>query len=566
MDLPIAVSVILTAAMSLFETMRGSEHVYFDSAVALLFFLLIGRYLDARARGHARSAAEQLMGLRECDVRVVRPDGRIETRAAGKVLPGEVLQVAAGERIGVDGKVLFGASELDASLVSGESLPLPVRPGSAVFTGMVNLSAPLRVAATATGEATLIAEILRLMEAAEQGRARYVRLADRVARYYAPVVHLAAALSFAAWFFFVGVIWQQALLIAISVLIVTCPCALALAVPAVQVVATARLLRHGILLKSTTALERLAEVDLVVFDKTGTLTLGRPVLIEAERHDPAALRLAAGIAAASRHPLSLALCRAVPDVLAAADVRELPGRGLVLSTVDGEVRLGSREFCDAQAVEGDETGAPELWLAAPGRAPQRFRFADPLREDAAATVVALRGRGLDVELLSGDRAAAVEATARAVGIDNWRAGLAPGEKCTRLAALAAQGRHVAMVGDGLNDAPALAAAFVSLSPASAADVSQTAADLVFQGARLAPILEAIELARQSGRLVRQNLAFALGYNLLVVPLAIFGFVTPLVAAAAMSSSSLIVVANALRLGRGQRLAAGTTEMRAGVSP
>ncbi|HLI14366.1 MAG TPA: heavy metal translocating P-type ATPase [Alphaproteobacteria bacterium] len=547
MDVPISIGVLLATAMSLFQTIHSQPDAYFDSSVTLVFFLLVGRYLDVRARGKARSAAEQLVALGATDVRVVRSDGVLESRPPDGVIHGEIVQVAAGERIGVDGRVVSGESELDTSLITGESLPQRAYAGSAVFSGTVNLTAPLRIEVTATGEATLLAEIARLLEAAEQGRGRHRVLADKVSRFYAPVVHGLAFVTFLGWLFLLGAPWQQALLNAISVLIVTCPCALALAVPAVQVVASGRLLRQGILLKSATALERLAQVDSLVFDKTGTLTLGRP-----EPLDPPStqdLRAAASLAASSRHPLARALCRAAPGVPAAAGVSEHPGKGLSLVTPDGEIRLGSRSFCGVGDAPKTIAG-PELWLARPGRAPQRFAFADRLRDDAAAVVAALKGEGLRVELLSGDRAATVANVARAAGIAEWRADITPAGKCARLADLRAQGHCVAMVGDGLNDAPALTAADVSLAPATAVDASQTAADIVLQGERLAPLLEALYVARKSSRLVRENLGIALGYNLLAVPLAVFGMVSPLVAAAAMSSSSLLVVGNALRAAAG----------------
>jgi Cu2+-exporting ATPase len=336
------------------------------------------------------------------------------------------------------------------------------------------------------------------------------------------------------------------LLYAVAVLIITCPCALGLAVPAVQVIASGRLLRGGILLKSATALERLAQVDTVVFDKTGTLTLGRPTLDYGGPVDAAALTLAASIAAASRHPLARALVAAAPDVATVDGVVEVPGAGLRWRGPDGEVRLGNRVFCSI--AETEDAPGPELWLARPGRMPVRFAFRDELRGDALAVVAELRARGLAVELLSGDRAPIVANVARALKIDRWRAACTPADKTARLEALAVAGWRVLMVGDGLNDAPALAAARVSLSPASALDISQNAADAVFQGDRLRPVAEVLEVARRADRLIRQNLGLALAYNVLAVPLAIFGFVTPLIAALCMSGSSLLVVGNALRVG------------------
>ena len=546
MDVPISLGVILAAGMSLLETATGGDHVYFESAVMLLFFLLVGRYLDRRARSKARGAAERLLALGASAVTVLRGDGSRVLLPPEEVEEGARVLVAAGERVSVDGEVAEGRSEVDSSLITGESLPAAVAPGAKVYAGTLNLGGPLTLTVTATGERTLLAEIARLMEVAEQRRARYVGLADRAARLYAPVVHSLALLTFLGWWGLGGLAWQPALLIAISVLIITCPCALGLAVPAVQVVASNRLLRAGVLLKSATALERLATVDHVVFDKTGTLTEGRPELIPEEGRDEA-LRAAAALAAVSKHPLSRALTRAAPEVAPAEGVRELPGRGLALDGETGETRLGSRAWCGVDNAEDAE--GPELWLARPARAPVRFRFTDRPRQDAREVVAALKARGLGVELLSGDREETTRTVAAELGIETWRGGCAPEEKVARLEALATQGRRVLMVGDGLNDAPALAAAAVSLSPASAADISQTAADAVFQGAALQPVLELLSVAQGADALVKQNFVLAALYNVVAIPVAMAGFVTPLIAAAAMSGSSLAVIGNALRLSR-----------------
>lgn len=548
MDVPITIGVLLATGMSLFETINSGQHAYFDGAVMLLFFLLIGRYLDQRARGRARSAAEQLLGLRASAVTVLDADGTSRIVPPEQVTPGITILVAVGERVPVDGEVSDGVSDLDTGLITGETVPGAVRPGDRVFAGMLNLTAPLRLTVTAVGEGTLLAEIVRLMEVAEQGRAKYVAVADRVSRYYAPVVHVAAIATFLVWFSAVGVPWQVALLNAAAVLIITCPCALALAVPVVQVIASGRLMRQGTLIKTATALERLATIDTVVFDKTGTLTEGRPVP-QLDGLPAEELALAASLAGASRHPLARALAAAVPGVPVAAGVREIPGAGLSLDGGQGEIRLGSRRFTGAPA-DAEDAAGPELWLARPGVAPMRILFLDAPRPDAAAVVAGLKARGLEVRLLSGDRRGAVAAVAARLGIADWRAEQTPSDKTAALAELAAQGRTVLMVGDGLNDAPALAAAAVSMSPSTAVDVSQTAADVVFQGRLLRPILESFEVARRSGRLVKQNFAIALVYNICAVPLAMLGLLTPLLAALAMSSSSLIVILNALRLSRG----------------
>jgi P-type Cu2+ transporter len=544
MDVPISLGVILVTGMSLAQTMQGGAHTYFDSAITLLFFLLIGRVLDHRARGQARATAEQLLTLRAGDVAVLQPDGSMQRRSQQSVAPGDRVLVGSGERIGVDGVVERGSSSLDASLVTGESLPVAAMPGTRVFAGTVNLGEALTVRATATGGGTLLAECVRLIEAAEARRSRFVVLADRVARRYAPAVHLCALLTFLGWYLGVGVPAGNALLIACAVLIITCPCALALAVPVVQVIATGVLFRAGVLLKSATALERLAAVDTVVFDKTGTLTEPTLALVKAHDFDDAALRIAASLAVASRHPLARSLVAAAGPVAAADAVVEYPGQGLGA----GDVRLGSRAFC---GLDHDVAGGrgPELWLTRPDAAPTCFHFHETLRADAAATIRRLRDMGLDIRLLSGDRADAVAPIAAALTIATWQAGCSPVHKVAAIDALVASGRSVLMVGDGLNDGPSLAAATVSASPASAADVSQTVADVVFQGRLLAPVATVIRTARRARSVMRQNLAMSIGYNVLMVPLAVTGFVTPWLAAAAMSGSSLLVMANSFRLRR-----------------
>ena len=542
MDVPISLGVILVTGMSLVQTMQGGPHTYFNSAITLLFFLLIGRVLDHRARGQARATAEQLLTLRASDVAVLQADGSVARRSQHSVAPGDRVLVGLGERIGVDGVVERGGSMLDASLVTGESLPVEATPGTQVFAGTLNLGEPLTVRATITGNGTLLAECARLIEAAEARRSRFVVLADRVARRYAPAVHAAALLTFLWWYFVAGVSAGQALLTASAVLIITCPCALALAVPVVQVIATGRLFRAGVLLKSPTALERLADVDTVVFDKTGTLT--EPAMALVKGHDHDALRVAASLAAGSRHPLARALLAESGPVPVADDVVEYPGVGLRA----GEVWLGREpKTLPLPLREGGGGRGPRLWLTRPGSPPTCFEFAETLRADSAATVERLRDMGLVVHILSGDHAAAVAPIAATVGAGSWQAECTPVQKVAAVEALAASGRKVLMVGDGLNDSPSLAAASVSASPASAADISQTVADIVFQGNRLAPVAAVIDTARRARRVMRENLALSIGYNVLMVPLAVAGFVTPWLAAAAMSSSSLLVMANSFRL-------------------
>ncbi len=547
MDVPISLGVLLATLMSLFQTIRGTEQVYFDAAVTLLAFLLAGRLLDQLMRARASGAAANLLGLRANAVNVVRSDGTVE-RVPLKDLPmGARVLAAAGEQILADGLIRRGQSEVEEGLITGETLPRAVKVGDRVFAGTVNLAGPLVVETTTRSDATLISEIARMMAAAEQARGVYVNLADRAAQLYAPAVHLLAAGTFAGWMI-MGAGWEAALTTAIAVLIITCPCALALAVPVVQVAAASRLFAKRILLKESDGLERMADVDTVVFDKTGTLTTGELYLRGSETISDANLLEAANAGANSRHPLSRALVRAAQErglpVHPRENVEEVPGQGLRWVTAEGDARLGSAQWCDEKPSEG--SFATLCFRPARGKAIW-FRFEDRLRDDASEVIARLKTNGFDVELLSGDREETVALAARSAGIGAFRGECRPDQKIAHLKQLKDAGRKVLMVGDGLNDAPSLAAAHASLSPAGAADITQTAADAVFQDRDLHPILETLAVSKAARRMMLQNFGLAIGYNSIFVPLAVLGYVTPLIAAVAMSLSSITVIANAVRL-------------------
>ena len=554
MDIPISLAVIMASGISLHQTIYGGEHAYFDASVSLLFFLLIGRYLDMRARSHARNTAEHLLALNARAAVVLDELGRERSVPVDQLKPGMILLVAAGQRVAADGLVIDGISEVDASLLNGESLPVRVTINDPIYAGTLNVGNPLRIKISAVSGDTLLGEIVRLVEAAEQGRAKYVRIAERASRRYVPIVHAIAAATFIGWFWLASSGWEPAMMAAVAVLIITCPCALALAVPVVQVVATGALLKRGIIVKSADALERLAECDYVVFDKTGTLSKGQIELLASLDVSDEQRLAAAALARHSRHPLSQALVKSVGDrtLPEVTNVNEFPGMGMSGFINGQSIRLGRADWVLGDVLSSTEVGVDcllETWMLKEGEPAVRFAFSDQLRDDAETTIAAMKAQGIEVELLSGDRAAPTEAVAKALGIARWRAEALPAQKVERLKELAAQGHRVLMVGDGLNDAPALASGHASISPATAADISQTAAHLLFQGDQLAPVLAAIKMARQSDRVVRQNLALAIAYNVCAVPLAIAGLATPLVAAIAMSSSSLMVTLNALRLKR-----------------
>jgi Cu2+-exporting ATPase len=562
MDVPISLGVLLAFGLSLYETLHHGPHAYFDAAISLLFFLLIGRTLDHMMRERARMTVKGLARLAARGALVVQDDGAQIYLPVSEIATGMTIKLAAGERVPVDAIVTRGRSELDLSLVSGEHTPLPATVGAVLRAGTLNLTGPLTIVATATADNSFLGEMLRMMETAEQGRSAYRRISDRAASLYAPVVHLTALVTFAGWLAATGDM-HRAVTIAIAVLIITCPCALGLAVPMVQVVAARKLFENGIMVKDGSALERLAEIETVVFDKTGTLTSGVPRLVHGIGAE--AIAIAASLACHSRHPYSRALVEAAAGLPASPfafdEISEHPGYGLEARAGAAVYRLGRPDWALANAADvlrmsGDES----VVLARDGSRLADFRFEDRLRPDAATAVAELKHGALRVEIVSGDRDIAVQPIAAELGVP-YLAAVLPGQKTARIAALESSGRKVLMVGDGLNDTPALAAAHASMAPASAADVGRSTADLVFLRESLSAVPRAISIARAASRLVRQNFAFAIAYNVVAVPIAITGHVTPLLAAIAMSGSSIVVVANALRLRGGGRIAqrAGTGE-------
>ncbi|WP_171015885.1 heavy metal translocating P-type ATPase [Devosia sp. FKR38] len=540
MDVPITIGIALAFALSLYDTIFAGDQVYYDAVASLIFFLLIGRTLDHAMRERARTAVSGLARLSPAGALVLDEGGERAYLPLADIEPGRLISVAAGDRIPLDGVVIAGQSALDRSMLTGESLPEPVAHGQFAPAGALNLFGDLTMRTTADVQGSTLHRLVKLLDDAESGRTRYRLIADRAAAWYSPVVHLAAVLAFLGWML-VGSNLHDATTVAIAVLIITCPCALGLAVPMVQVVAARRLFDAGILVKDGSALERMAEVDTVVFDKTGTMTTGlsAPAVLSGSAED---LAMAASLAGLSRHPYSGSIARAFATdrPVAWTEIFEHAGLGIE-ARLDAQVyRLGRPGWSGPLDADGRTVFSRD------GKVLAAFAFEDQLRPGAHDVARSLKV-DCRVEMLSGDHPAIVGELSRKLGIAS-KGGLMPADKLARIAALQAEGRRVLMVGDGLNDTAAMARAHVSMAPASAADISRNRADFVFLRNDLSAVLHAMMIAREARDLVRQNLGLAVAYNAIALPVAIAGLVNPFIAAIAMSASSIIVVLNALRLG------------------
>lgn len=545
MDVPISLALILATSISLYETTQGGHHAYFDAAVMLCFFLLLGRYLDHRTRAIARSAAEELAAL-EVPRATVLAGGVEITRPTSEVALGDTVRVRPGGRMPVDGVIVAGTSEIDRSMLTGESLPAFAGVGGAVLAGEVNLTGPLDIRTTAIGRDTALHRMADLVSIAENAKTRYTSLAERAASWYSPLVHILSFSAFGFWLWQTGGDVRFAINISAAVLIITCPCALGLAVPAVVTSASGKLFRLGLLIKNGTALERLAEVDTVVLDKTGTLTMGTPTPINFAAHPPRMAALAAALAQGSSHPLSQSLAAAaeaagIDPALGVTEITEIAGYGVQGMYLGRTLRLGRAAWVGADPLDVSATYL--RW----GAVTHAFAFEDRLRTGAQAAVDAFAVMGKTVYLISGDTAGPVAALAGRLGIANFTASALPEDKLRLIADLSAGGHRVLMVGDGLNDTAALAGAHVSISPASALDAARVASDIVLLGADMAPIADAMRIAAKARRRILENFGLSAAYNIIAVPLALAGLATPLAAALAMSLSSITVSLNALRL-------------------
>lgn len=542
MDVPISLAIILACGLSIYETVMQNPDTYFDAAVMLLFLLLIGRYLDARLRFQTGEVARQLAALQVSSVTRINSQGQTETVSVNEVTPGDILSISKGQRIPVNSVIQSGRSNIDMQIATGETLPVEFGVGDTLYSGTINLTAPLIVEVIAKYTDSFLSEIATLIEIGQQKKGRFVRLADKAARAYVPIVHALAFMTFLGWYFLTQDM-RTAALNAIAVLIITCPCALGLAVPAVQIVASGRLFKQGVLLKSGDALERLSKTQHVIFDKTGTLTQGRFRLSKPFKNSIDTLQHAGTLARHSNHPLSRAL-HSYSAAIELENVSEIAGSGLRADSLGIPLTLGSAAFVGAPSQPSTES---QIWFRMGDAAPICFEMFDVERPDAKATIDHIHALGLTTEIVSGDRPSVVEIVAKRLGVSRFAGAVTPQEKMKIIDQRSSGQKHSLMVGDGINDAPALARAYCSAALASASDISRASADIILQGDRLSTLPAAIKTAQLAQKRVYENLALAIGYNLIAIPLAVFGYVNPLIAAVAMSLSSLLVTLNALRM-------------------
>jgi len=550
MDVPISLAVVLALLMSLYESMTGGHEAYFDAAVTLLFFLLIGRYLDHLMREKARGAVEQLSKLSAKGAILIDNNGEASFVPVNEIEKGMILRLKPGERFPVDGEIVEGITDIDRSLVTGESDSIAITIGERVEAGALNLTGSIDIRAVSTAQDSFLAEMRKMMEVAENGRSQYVRIADRMAQIYAPAVHLLALITFIGWMIVSSGNFHTSTYTAIAVLIITCPCALGLAVPVAHVIGANRLMKQGILMRDGSAIERLAEVDTVVFDKTGTLTSGEPEVCNVRGLKGDNISVIKAMAASSSHPFAKSIDQHFKAGVHARleNVTEVSGHGVEAEFKGRKVRFGKPAWVSERFVSDmpDITNS-SVAFAFEGDKPAIFELQDTLRDGAAKAVEILASQSLDVKMLSGDRSEPVARVAKALRIKDYLANQTPAEKIAALEALKHEGKRTLMVGDGLNDAPALASAHASMAPASASDVGKMASDFIFTRQSLVSVVSAQKTAKTVGRIIRQNFGIAIAYNCIAIPMAMGGYVTPLIAALAMSGSSIAVIANSMRI-------------------
>jgi P-type Cu2+ transporter len=555
MDIAISVAIFLACVVSLIQTFKGAAHIYFDSALMLIFFLLIGRYLDFKARKKTFNIAREFSLLSSNFARIIE-DGKVRIIPSKEIYEGAVLLVAAGDKIAADGIIIEGESEIDAAIITGESLPRKASKGDKVFASTINISNAIKIKVLSSQQKSLISQISKIVEEVENKKNKYVNLADSLSRFYTPAVHILAFATFSFWYFFANNSLEFSILSAIAVLIITCPCALALAVPITQTLTISLLLKKGILVKNGEALEKIDDLEVFVFDKTGTLTLGKFELVDIKefRTDNSRvvptydeknlyLKLAASLAKSSSHPISKAICKNYFGETILLETKEIKGSGLVAFYENEEIKLGNKFFVNLDESLIDNISRNITYLKFQDKI-IAFYFQDSLKKDAKTLIKKLDKK---IILLSGDNKNIVEETAKNLGIEEFYYEKSPLEKLQIVEELKQKYKKIAVIGDGINDTACLALGDISISFSNAADISKNIADILIQGENLLPIYEFKKIANRSKMLMKQNLLIALIYNLIALPFAILGLVTPLIAAFAMSSSSIIVVFNSLRI-------------------
>jgi Cu+-exporting ATPase len=562
MDVLIALGTSVAYFYSAAVVLFGLDgHLYFEAAASIITLVFLGKLLESRARARASSAIEELIRMQPQTARVER-DGKLSEIPVSAIRVGDVFIVRPGEAIPVDGKVIEGGSSVNEAMLTGESLPAAKVAGSPVYAATLNAQGLLRCTATGVGADTALAGIIRLVEEAQGSKAPIQRLADSISGVFVPVVVALAVLTFAGWWWFAGS-WTEALVPAVAVLVIACPCALGLATPTAIMVGSGAGARAGVLIKNAEALERAGHIDTLVVDKTGTLTLGKPSVtdVAASDDETAMLRIAAALEQGSEHPLARAVLEYAQQrqIIAAGmqDFEAIAGKG-VRATIDGKpALLGSPQFLAGHGLALDDTAVASLQeqgktvvgVAHGGRVLGLIAIADPLRPTSRAAVAALQALGIEVIMLTGDNRRTAAYIAREAGIARFEAELLPQDKAQRVNALAQQGRQVGMIGDGVNDAPALAAARVSFAIGAGSDVAIHAADVTLMRSDLMSTVDAVRLSRATFRKIKQNLFFAFIYNVLGIPLAAAGLLNPVIAGAAMAMSSVSVVSNSLLLKR-----------------
>jgi Cu2+-exporting ATPase len=546
MDLPIASSLLVIIGLSFYQTIIGSEHIYLDSAVMLTFSLLVGRYFDHKSRYLAKSSALEMTEMLSGFATLITSSGNkiISTK---ELKQGDLVLIATGDKIPADATIIKGEAEFDTSMITGESLPKSYRVGDYVFAGSINLGQNIEVLIAKESKNSEAAKILELLEEAEKTKSGYSLLAEKATHAYIPLVYGAAAITFILWYFFLDGGLQNAIIYSACVLVVTCPCALGLAIPVVNVLAFSKMYKNGLLLKKGETLENLAKIDIAIFDKTGTLTEGNFTIKNLDEFTDEELKIAASLAIKSRHPISQAIAESYKKPLYNdIKVEEVKGNGLIANFKKQKIMLGKPIWC-GEKYSGKKSG--NILCLKINKSVKFFILEDRLREDAKATISKIKSLGINTKILSGDILENVKKIAKNVGIDEYFAALLPEQKYKFIENLKASGKKVLMVGDGLNDAPAVALADVSISPGSAISITQNSADIIFKGKKLDPVLRAILISKRSIVLIRQNIFLSFLYNFIAIPYAMFGFLTPVWAAIAMSLSSIIVVLNSMRLGR-----------------